>query len=108
MSAWYIFTALGFYPVAPASNQYVIGRPFVDRTVMHLPNNKTFTITAQNLSDTNSYVQSINLNGQPLDRSYITHEEIMQGGELDFTMSPKDQATWSLQAQRPPYSMTKQ
>jgi predicted alpha-1,2-mannosidase len=106
MSAWYIFTALGFYPVAPASNQYVLGRPFVDRAVMHLPNGKTFTVTAQNLSETNAYVQSVTLNGKPLDRAFVTHEEIMAGGELRFNMSPKDQATWSLHTQKPPYSMT--
>ncbi|HEY9137743.1 MAG TPA: GH92 family glycosyl hydrolase, partial [Terriglobus sp.] len=73
MSAWVLFSSLGFYPVAPTSNEYVLGRPFTDRSVLHLPNNKTFTITAADLSDTNAFVQSVTLNDKPLDRTYITH-----------------------------------
>ncbi len=63
MSAWLLFTAMGFYPVAPGSNQYVIGRPFVDEATLHLPNGKTFKIVAESLSDANAYVQSVELNG---------------------------------------------
>ena len=92
--------------VAPGSNQYVLGRPFVDRAALHLPNGKTLTITADHLSDTNAFVQSVTLNGKALDRSFVTHEELMAGGELRFTMSPKSQATWSLHSQKPPFSMT--
>src|SRR6185437_6979451 len=73
MSAWYIFTALGFYPVAPASNQYVIGRPFVRRAVMHLPNGTTFTITVDGLGKDHPYVGSVELNGKPLTRDYLTY-----------------------------------
>src|SRR5262249_26091569 len=65
MSAWLIFTALGFYPVTPASGEYVIGRPFVDHAVLHLPDGKQFSIVAQNLSDANGYVGSVLLNGKP-------------------------------------------
>ncbi|WP_081490704.1 GH92 family glycosyl hydrolase [Terriglobus roseus] len=107
MSAWFVFTSLGFYPVAPGSNEYVLGRPFVDRSVLHLPNGKVLTIVADKLSDTNAFVQSVTLDGKPLDRTFITHEELMRGGELRFVMSSKDQATWSLHPQRPPYSMSK-
>ena len=107
MSAWVLFSSFGFYPVAPTSNEYVIGRPFADRSVLHLPNNNTFTITAQNLSDTNAFVQSVTLNGKLLDRTYITHDEIMSGGELHFVMTTKDNATWSLKPHTAPYSMTK-
>ena len=106
MSAWLVFTSLGFYPVAPASNEYVLGRPFVDRAVLHLPNGKILTIVADGLSDTKAFVQSVTLNGKPLERSFVTHDELMRGGELRFVMSPKDQATWSLHAQQPPYSMS--
>ncbi len=106
MSAWFLFTSLGFYPVAPASNQYVIGRPFVDRAVLHLPNGKTLTIVAENLSDTNAFVQSVRLNGREFDRSYLAHAQLMAGGELRFTMSPKDQARWSLTPQQRPFSMS--
>jgi len=106
MSAWLLFTSLGFYPVAPGSNQYVLGRPFVDAATLHLPNGKTFHITADYLSPTNAYIQSVTLNGKPLTRTYLRHEEIMQGGELRFTMSPQPQATWSTQPQEAPYSIT--
>ena len=58
------------------------------------------------LSDTKAFVQSVTLNGKPLERSFVTHDELMRGGELRFVMSPKDQATWSLHAQQPPYSMS--
>lgn len=107
MSAWLLFSSLGFYPVAPGSNEYVLGRPFVDRAVLHLPNGKTFTVSAQDLSATNAFVQAVTLNGKPLDRTFLTHEEIMAGGELHFVMSTKENATWSLKAHAVPYSMSK-
>ncbi|HJU07177.1 MAG TPA: GH92 family glycosyl hydrolase [Rhodanobacteraceae bacterium] len=105
MSAWYIFTALGFYPVAPASNQYVIGRPFVRRAVLHLPNGKTFTITADNLDDAHPYVGSVSLNGKPLTRVWIGHDEITSGGELHFTMAAQPNKTWGTSAAARPYSI---
>jgi predicted alpha-1,2-mannosidase len=108
MSAWFVFTSLGFYPVAPGSNEYVIGRPFVDRATLHLPNGKTLVIIAENLSDTNSYLKSVTLNGKPLTRSFVRHEELMRGGELRFVMSPKVDATWSIQQLEKPYSMSEQ
>jgi predicted alpha-1,2-mannosidase len=89
MSAWYIFTALGFYPVAPGSEQYAIGSPTVDGATIQLENGKTFTIEAQNQSDKNVYVQKMLLNGQPLNRLFITHSEILSGGKLVFVMSDK-------------------
>ncbi len=106
MSAWLVFTSLGFYPVAPGSGQYVLGRPFVDHATLHLPNGKTVNVVANGLSDSNAYVQSVTWNGKPLDRAYVLHSELMAGGELRFTMSTKEKATWSMQAQRVPYSMS--
>jgi len=106
MSAWLLFTALGFYPVAPGSNEYVIGRPFVDEATLHLPNGKTFRVVAEHLDSSHAYVRSVTLNGQPLSRLFLRHEEIMQGGELRFLMSPKDEATWSMQPHEAPFSMT--
>jgi predicted alpha-1,2-mannosidase len=106
MSAWFVFSSLGFYPVAPGSNEYVIGRPFVDRATLHLPNGKTLVIIAENLSDTNSYLKSLTLNDKPLTRSFVRHEELMRGGELRFVMSPKADATWSIQQLEKPYSMS--
>jgi predicted alpha-1,2-mannosidase len=106
MSAWLIFTSLGFYPVAPGSNEYIIGRPFVDRATLHLPNGRSLVIVAENSSDTNAYVKSVILNGRPLTRTFVRHEELMQGGELRFVMSSKADATWSTQQLEKPYSMS--
>lgn len=107
MSAWLFFTGLGFYPVAPGSNQYVIGRPFVDRAAINLPNGKRFTIIASGLSDTNRYVGKVTLNGKPLDRIYITHEEIMAGGELGFVMQVTPNKAWGASPSARPYSMSR-
>lgn len=106
MSAWLVFTSLGFYPVAPASNQYVLGRPFVRRAVLHLPNGKVLTIQSDNLDDQHGFVKAVLLNGKPLDRSYVTHAELMQGGELRFVFSNEKGADWSHRDLRLPYSVT--
>ncbi|WP_276480966.1 GH92 family glycosyl hydrolase [Paraflavitalea pollutisoli] len=89
MSAWYIFTALGFYPVAPGSDQYAIGSPAVDGATLQLENGKTFVIEVQNQSDKNVYVQKMILNGQPLNRLFLTHSDITNGGKLVFVMGEK-------------------
>jgi predicted alpha-1,2-mannosidase len=106
MSAWYVFTALGFYPVAPGSNEYVIGRPFLDRVVINLPNGKRFTITAASLDDAHPYIGSARLNGKPLDRSFVRHEEIMAGGELHFAMQAEPNKQWATDKKARPYSMS--
>lgn len=89
MSAWYIFTALGFYPVAPGSDEYAIGSPSVDGAVLRLENGNTFTIEVKNNSDKNVYVQQLSLDGKPLNRLFLKHEEILKGGTLGFVMGPK-------------------
>jgi predicted alpha-1,2-mannosidase len=89
MSAWYIFSTLGFYPVAPGSDQYSLGSPAIRRAVLRLDNGRVFTVEALNQGDKNVYTKKIELNGKVLDRRYITHQEIMEGGKLVFTMSPK-------------------
>ena len=106
MSAWLAFTALGFYPVAPGSNEYVIGRPFVDRAVLKVADGKTFTIRAEHLSQVNEYVGKVTLNGRPLERSFIRHEEIMAGGELAFTMQAGPNREWGRAKGTRPYSLT--
>ncbi len=106
MSAWYLFTALGFYPVAPASNQYVIGRPFVRRAVLHLPNGKTFAISADHLDAAHPYIGSVALNGKLLERVWIGHDEIMAGGELRFVMSAQPNKNWGTSTTARPYSMS--
>jgi predicted alpha-1,2-mannosidase len=108
MSAWLLFTALGFYPVAPGSNEYVIGRPFVDEATLHVANGKTFKVVADHLDASHAYVKAVTLNGRPLSRAFLRHEELMQGGELRFTMSTKADAVWSMQRLELPYSMTQE
>ena len=106
MSAWLVFTSFGFYPVAPGSNQYVLGRPFVDRAVLHLPNGKVLTVLGENQSDSRSFVKDVLLNGKSLDRSYVTHEELMRGGELKFVFSDERDAAWSHRELSAPFSET--
>jgi putative alpha-1,2-mannosidase len=89
MSAWYIFSALGFYPVCPGNNEYVLGSPSVSEAKLNLENGKTFTIKAPGLSKQNIYVKRILLNGEPYNKLFIRHEDIMAGGEMVFEMSKK-------------------
>jgi predicted alpha-1,2-mannosidase len=86
MSAWYVWSAMGLYPVNPASGQYVLGSPLVDKAVLPLANGKTFTIVAQNNNRENKYVQKIKLNGKPYEKAFITHADILKGGALVFIM----------------------
>ncbi|MGZ3183425.1 MAG: GH92 family glycosyl hydrolase [Telluria sp.] len=106
MSAWFTFTALGFYPVAPGTNQYVIGRPFVDKAVLHLPNGRTFTVRADHLGAGNGYIGKVTLNGQPLATSYITHEQIVAGGELRYDMQTTPNKAWGMAPSARPYTQT--
>lgn len=89
MSAWYIFSTLGFYPVAPASDQYWLGSPAIKTATLNLENGNTFSVEAVDQNDKNVYVKKVMLNGAPLNRLYITHAEIMKGGKLTFYMSAK-------------------
>jgi len=84
----------------------VIGRPFLDCIVMNLPNGKRFTITADHLDDAHPHFGQITLNGKPLDRSFIRHEEIMAGGDLHFTMQAEPNRQWATGAKARPYSMS--
>jgi predicted alpha-1,2-mannosidase len=86
MSSWYVFSALGFYPVNPAQGIYVFGSPIIDAATINLENGKTFTIKALNNNSENKYIQSITLDNEPIEQNYITHKEIIGGGELVFTM----------------------
>jgi predicted alpha-1,2-mannosidase len=86
MSAWYIFSSLGFYPVNSANSVFAIGSPVVHNATINLPGNKKFSIVAHNNSSENIYVQKIRLNGKELLRSYLTYQEIMQGGSLEYFM----------------------
>jgi predicted alpha-1,2-mannosidase len=107
MSAWLVFTSLGFYPVAPGSNEYLLGRPFVDRAVVHLPNGKAFTVASMGMDDAHGFLKDVQLNGRSLDRSYVRHEELMRGGELKFVFSDEKNAAWSRRSLKMPYSETR-
>lgn len=106
MSAWYIFTALGFYPVTPASDEYAIGRPFVPRAAIHLPHGRTFTITAAPFDNAHPYVGAVTLNGKPLDRVYLKHADILAGGELHFTMQAQPNTQWGQAVSTRPAAMS--
>ena len=107
MSAWFAFTAMGFYPVAPGSNEYVIGRPFLDKAVLNLPGGKRFTVRAEQLSEANRYVGGVTLNGKPLARTFLRHEDITAGGELVFTMQASPNKDWGKERSARPYTQTK-
>jgi len=104
MSAWLMFTALGFYPVAPGSLEYVIGRPFVEQAALNLPNGRRFTIVAEELDESRPYIGSVSLNGRPLDRSYLCHGEIVAGGELRFRMQAEPNREWAISPEARPFS----
>ena len=87
MSAWFLFSSLGFYPLNPVSGEYVIGAPQVPSATIPLPNGKTFTMRTQNLSVNNLYVEKIELNGQPYTSRTISHKDIMDGANLLFYMT---------------------
>ena len=87
MSAWYLFSAMGFYPVCPSTPNYTLGSPMFRKVTINLENDKAFTIETVNASPENIYVKSVTLNGQPLNRWYITHDDILSGGILRFGMS---------------------
>jgi predicted alpha-1,2-mannosidase len=86
MSAWYVFSAMGFYPVCPGDNQYVLGSPIFDKATINLENGKQFIIIAHNQSEKNIYVQSVKLNGKPYSKSYITFDDIKDGGTIELVM----------------------
>lgn len=96
MSAWYIMSSLGFYPVFTASGQYVLGSPLFDKITINHENGKKFTIEAINNSSENIYIQSVELNGKKYDLAYITHQDIMQGGKLVIKMGCTPNYNWGL------------
>lgn len=87
MCAWYVFAAMGFYPVNPASGEYALASPMFESVEIDLPSGKTFTIKAPEASDSNKYVKEVKLNGRPLDKPFITHEEIVSGSTLEFELT---------------------
>ena len=106
MSAWYIFSAMGFYPVCPGTNQYVLGAPYLPSVKLTLPNGNKFQIIAEGVSDKKRYVKSVKLNGKPYSKMYITHEDILKGGVLEFKMGSTPNKKRGLAKADKPYSLT--
>lgn len=94
MSAWYVFSALGFYPVNPVDGLYAIGAPAFPHAEIALPGGKTLTVTAENLSAENRYVESVTLNGRQLTTPWLSHKDLMEGGSLSFTMTSAKSNPW--------------
>lgn len=106
MSAWYVLSAMGFYPVAPGTNQYVIGTPLFDKVKINLGNGKEFTVNANNVSDKNIYIQSVKLNGKTYSKNYITHKDIISGSTIVFEMGSKPNKGWGVKKEDQPYSFS--
>ena len=102
MSAWAVFSCMGFYPATPASGYYVLGLPRFQNIRLTFENGKQFEVVAKNLSEQNCYVQSVKLNGKPLERSYITFDEVHNGGTLEFTMTNQPNSSWATQPENCP------
>jgi len=96
MSAWYVFSSMGLYPMNPASGEYEIGSPIFEKSTLNLPNGKTFVIEAENVSSKNFYIQSATLNGKAFNKTAISHQEMLQGGVLHFTMGAEPNKNWGL------------
>lgn len=107
-SAWYVFSAMGFYPVCPGANQYVTGTPYFDKMTLHLENGKTMTITAQNCNQDNKYIQSLSINGTPSTKNFFTHDQLMQGGNIQYVMGSTPNKQRGISDSDAPYSFTKE
>jgi predicted alpha-1,2-mannosidase len=105
-SAWYVFSALGFYPVTPGTDQYVFGSPLFDRVTLTFEDGKRFVVDAPGNSKKNIYVRSINLNGRSFDLNYITHYELQRGGKLTFNMSAEPDYERGTEEKSYPWSMS--
>jgi predicted alpha-1,2-mannosidase len=105
-SAWYVFSALGFYPVCPGAGEYVIGAPLFKEATMHLQNGKKFTIKASDNSKENLYIQSAKLNHRKMTKTYLRHDDIVKGGKVEFKMGSEPNMKWGASKEDAPYSMS--
>ncbi|QLE02453.1 glycoside hydrolase family 92 protein [Galbibacter sp. BG1] len=102
MSAWYVFSAMGFYPVNPAGGVYIFGSPLLENVILNLSDGKKFEISAKNLSEENIYIQSVKLNGKSYNNVWITHDTITKGGTLEFIMGPEPNG-WGKDSKKVPF-----
>jgi predicted alpha-1,2-mannosidase len=107
LSSWYVLSAMGIYPVTPGSTQYAIGSPIFDEVSLDLGDGNHFSFITKNNTQKNIYIQSATLNGEPFNRTWIDHTEIMKGGILIFEMGPEPNKDWASNPDSVPFSMTK-
>jgi len=105
-SAWYVFSAMGFYPVCPGTDEYVFGAPLFDKISLQLENGNEFVIHSENNSKENVFVDKIQLNGITYDKNFIKHSTIQNGGKISFSMSEKPNKKRGASTDSFPYSMT--
>ena len=106
-SAWYVFSAMGFYPVCPGAGEYVLGAPYFDEMTLHLENGRTVSIKANDNTDDNCYVNSLTLNGKPYSKNYIKRSDLMQGAQFVYNMSAKPNYSRGTAESDAPYSFSK-
>ena len=104
MSAWYVFSSLGFYPVNPVNGVYVLGSPLNKEATLHLENDMTFTVKTINNTQENIYIQSATLNGKPYEKSFITHSDLLKGGILEIILGPQPNKKFGYMPGNRPYS----
>ena len=105
MSAWYVFSSIGFYPVNPSNGAYIFGSPLFDEVTLNIPGQNQFKISTKNNSDENIYIQSVKLNGKEYKYSYITHKQILEGGELEFVMGSNPNKNFGVEKKYRPKSI---
>lgn len=111
MSAWFVFSAMGFYPVCPGTTQYIIGSPIFPKVTIHLNGppyrGETFTVIANNVSADNRYIQSAHLNGAAWNKPWFDHSAIVEGGVLEFDMGPEPNRAWGSDSADAPFSLSR-
>ena len=107
LSSWYVLSAMGFYPVTPGSPNYAIGSPLFGNVTINCGSGKTFVIEARNNSHENKFIQSATLNGKPMNKTWLSHQEITSGGIVSFDMGPLPNKKWGSQPLDAPPSMSK-
>jgi len=107
LSSWYVLSTMGFYPVTPGSPNYAIGSPLFGNVTINLGNGKTFVVEARSNSHENKYIQSATLNGKPMNKTWLSHQEIISGGIVTFDMGPLPNKKWGINPQDAPPSMSK-
>ena len=108
MSAWYIFSVMGFYPVCPGTDQYILSAPYLPYLKLKLHNGNVLEIKAPNVSDENRYVKQLKINGKVYDKTYVTHADILAGGVWEYVMDSKPNKKRGLGSSDKPYSMSKE